>query len=77
MMRDQFGTTPVYVWDNESVSGGSLSENGPDIRSNDDLHIYAPGNASDYAGVWDEATFAQVPRQLRFKHEYVLQWNRQ
>jgi hypothetical protein len=63
MMRDQLGTTPVYVWDNESVSGGNLTDNGPDIRSNDDLHIYAPGDASDYAGVWDEAYFAQVPNQ--------------
>lgn len=56
-------TTPIYVWDNESLSNGNLVDTRPEFNSNDDLHIYAPGDASDYAGVWNEAYFAQVPNQ--------------
>jgi hypothetical protein len=63
MMRDQLGNTPVYVWDNENISNGTLTDTGPDIRSNDDLHVYAPGDVSNYAGIWDESYFAQVPNQ--------------
>jgi hypothetical protein len=64
MMREHLGATPVYVWDNEDVSsGGDFTDNRPDIRSNDDLHIYAPGDASHYAGTWDEPYFARVPTQ--------------
>jgi hypothetical protein len=65
MNKDLMGATPYYVWDNEEISNsGALTDNGPDIRGNDDIHVYAPGDAADYNGVWDEPYFASVPNQI-------------
>ena len=69
MMRDQTGNTPYYAWDNEEVGGTGVTDNSAQIESNDVLHVYAPGDASDYAGVWDELYFATVPQQTLMKDQ--------
>jgi hypothetical protein len=72
MDKDLMGATPFYSWDNEAVSGTDVTGTGPDIRSNDDIHVYAPGDASDYNGVWDEPYFAAVPKQaLMDSQEFI------
>jgi len=63
MDKDLMGATPFYSWDNENVTGDTVESTGPEIQSNDDIHVYAPGDAADYNGVWDEPYFAAVPTQ--------------
>ena len=73
LMRDQMGNTPYYAWDNEEVGSTGVTDNGPDIESNDVLHVYAPGDASDYAGVWDEPYFASVPSQTLMEGQAFME----
>ncbi|MEC7242208.1 MAG: hypothetical protein VXW32_13320 [Myxococcota bacterium] len=73
MMRDQTGNTPYYAWDNEEVGSAGITDSSAEFESNDVLHVFAPGDASDYAGVWDEPYFATVPQQTRMDNQAFME----
>lgn len=75
MDRSTDNGSDFYNIDILTEGNGSLESDRPDFQSGDALDVYAPGDAGDYMGAWDESRVGFVPRQLTWQTAETLRHN--
>jgi len=75
MERSSDNGSDFYNIDILDEGNGRLQSDRPDFQGGDALDVYAPGDAGDYMGAWDESRIGFVPRQLTWQTAETLRHN--